>query len=678
MFDLRRAYRRLVPAAFCFSCIALSLLSGCAGVQSSVGGATKSENPDRPSWMPADPPSGFLIPANAFGKSGSNAGVAAALARDSQSPGGTSAPAMPVSVKTDPAGAHPSAWTPMVHLYASPTNQSYLATGGLDAKNNLRVWESFLRKYKIPFQLVTTAERLEATQSGVLLLPTTVALSQREKQAVIAFRARGGSVLTSWLTGVRSENGTWLGFDFMERALDVKVLGTNATDKDDNFMMPYCDNPVTHHLPAGQRTWLERVKEWPVLRLVGKNSSAEVMDWLRTFTPDKPRSALVFDERAQPTGTVSRNVVMGWPERLWLSADPKLLEAMSYNALRWLLHQPSAYVSAWPHPYHSAFMLTIFVVDVIADSDLKLAKSLEDLGGRATYYAMSKNTAKAAAMLKTLQSRGHELGYLGDDLVGFKGQSEAIQGNRLDAMRRIMKESGLDLTADAGFHPPMESYDKTTEKLLKERAFGHYIAYMDASDARLPFIAPAEAGTASSGKALVVLPRTQSGPEDAMEEGDPEDGLKAFLNELELAEKMEGLSIVRMPNQSLLTEDQMGEIFKHLKARRSHMWMPNAKQVADWWRERDRVSIRLDAAADKTELTVTVKGDVPLQQAVSVWVNLPESGSSLRLIPSGRAENLPKLAVVDDWRAAVVLTGLTPGTHRWQLQFNKASISAGR
>ena len=46
-------------------------------------------------------------------------------------------------------------------------------------------------------------------------------------------------MLASWLTGVRSENGAWIGFDFMERALDVKVVGTTQADNDDRFMMPH-------------------------------------------------------------------------------------------------------------------------------------------------------------------------------------------------------------------------------------------------------------------------------------------------------------------------------------------------------------------------------------------------------------------------------------------------------
>ena len=315
-------------------------------------------------------------------------------------------------------------------------------------------------------------------------------------------------------------------------------------------------------------------------------------------------------------------------------------------------------------------MLGVDAVAVIDESDFNFAKSLEAAGGRATYYLLGENAVNSASTLKALQARGHELAYMGDKFVGFRDQSSAAQANRLDAMRKAMKDAGLAFGVDAGFHAPAESYDKNTERLLRDRGFGHYIAFMDATDARLPFLVPEDAGETRLQKRTVVLPRTQRGPEDATEEGDPDEGIKSFIGELELAEKMGGLSTIRIPNQSLLTPEQQAVIFQHLKARRGRMWLATATQVADWWRERERVKVQIDGDAALPMLTVTVDGNAPLQQAVTVWVNLPETGRTLRLLAKEEAAPSPQIATVDTWRAAVVLTGLKPGSHRWQLQFD--------
>ena len=633
----------------CVLCIGL-LLQGCAGVapvQSNVV----------PGNVSAGPPADFLMPKGLFVKP-----VAAGAAVAKSTP---LAPSPLSFMASAPSVAE-------VLVYASPVNQAYFAKGNLDTKANIRVWDVFLRKYKIPFKLLTSVDQLEQARPGVLLLPSSVALSEREKQAVLAFRAKGGGVLASWLTGVRSESGEWLGFGFMESALDTQVVGSTEADEDDNFMMPHGDNPVTHYLPAGLRVWLERAKEWYPLRLVGRYPAAQIMDWSRTFVPGKIGTAIVFDERAQPSGKPSRSVVLGYPERLWLASDPKLLEALAHNALMWLLRQPDAFVAAWPSPYTSAFVMAVAAHDVIAEVDFNFAKLLEDAGGRATYYLLSENAKKSASVLNRIQARGHEVAFLADRYKGFRDQSSAEQSKRFDTMRNEFKDAGIDAGSDLGFHAPMESYDKTTEKILKERTFGYYISFMDATDSRLPFISPPGAGVSpQSAKALVVLPRTQNGPEDVIEDGDGGASLQAFLNEVTLAEQMSGLSVIRIPNQTLLSPAQQAEIFKSLKARQATMWITPARQVAQWWRERERVSAQLVSGAAVPQLKVTIQGDGPLQQSVAVWVNLPEAGTNLRLVARGSAEKLPKIVQVDAWRSAVILQGLTPADYQWEMYFDR-------
>lgn len=628
------------------------LLQGCVSVSSLPSNA--------PVGLPAKLPAGFFIPTGTFNKSTHDLKQVPAPAT------------LPI---TNTPVVQSKRFVPEVFLYASPSTHDYFTSGGVDAKVNIRIWEVFLRKYNINFKLVSSVEQLESIQPGVLLLPSSVALSEREKQAVIGFRTKGGSVLASWLTGVRNEKGEWRGFEFMANALDTRVVGNTEEAEDDNFMMPYGDSPITHHLPSGLRIWLERSKEWYPLRLLGRYPAAQIMDWSRTFASGKPSSTIVFDERAQSSGQLSRSVVLGYPEQLWLSADPKLLEAIAHNALMWLLRQPDAYKASWPYPYASSFVMAVEAADVLADIDLNFAKLMEDAGGRATYYVLGENIAKSAEVLKKIQARGHEMAYFGDRFDGFKDQPAAVQAKRLDAMQKTIKDAGVVIAPDAGFHAPMDSYDKTTEKLLTERAFGNFVAFMDATDARLPFIAPMDAGATTLGKSMVVLPRTQNGPEESMEEGDPEVGLKNFLDELELTDQMASLSIARIPNQSLLTKVQLAEIFKHLKARRERMWLTTASQVAEWWRERERINIRLESGAVAPQLTATVKGEVPLKKAAMIWINLPESGSTLRLAARGNHEKSPKIVNIDTWRAAVVLEGWAPGEYRWDVYFDRPAIN---
>ncbi len=563
-----------------------------------------------------------------------------------------------------------------VQIYASPTTRARLTATGMDANESVRTWEVFLRKYRIPFQLVASVEQLEILQPGVLLLPSAIALTDREKRAVIDFRGKGGGVLSTWMTGVQNEAGESRGYSFMQDALDVKVVGNTEAQANDIWLMPHGDNPVTHSLPAGLRIWTERVKPWYPLRLVGAHPAANFMNWGRTVVPEQASTTITFDERIQRTGRLSRSVVFGYPERLWVSADPKLLEAIAHNSLMWLLRQPDAYVTAWPHPYTGAFVLAVDSADPVAEVDLNFARQFEDAGGRATYYVLSEVAQESNQFLKKIQARGHEVAFLGDRFTVFKGQSTAEQAKRLVTMQSELKAAGLDIPINAGFHAPMEQYDKNTEILLKERSFGHYISSMDASEARLPFFAKENTGTEKSARTLVVLPRTLGGPDD--EDRDADNGMKEFFNELDLADQMAGLAVVRITNQSNLDKAQLGEFFGHLKAMNNRMWMATGGQVSEWWRERDRVSANLESTALAPLIRVTINGDKPLRQAVAVWVNLPESRGSVRLVARGSYAKLPKVVRIDDWRDAIVLDGFAAGEYQWHLYFDKPVVDPAK
>lgn len=664
MLHLQRVVSLFSLSAGRWALLALTLLAGCTPIATAPDTNSSTAEGGRPSWMPADPPVGFFIPEGLFKKSGGNATGASTTKPGAQS----ESSGLPTRL---PAGLVPNTWVPTVLLYASPTTENYLKSGGLDAKNNLRIWETFLRKYKFSYQLVTSIDRLEAASSGVLLLPTSVALSAREKQAIVNFRAKGGSVLASWLAGIRGEKGEWLGFNFMESALDTKVVGDTRAEEEDNFMMPYGDNPITHHLPAGLRIWMEVVKETYPLRLVGRNPAAQIMDWSRTFTPDKTGTVIVFDEKAQSTGQLSRSVVLGYPERLWLAADPKSLEAIAHNALTWLLRQPDAYTSAWPQSYRSAVVFAVDSTDEFNPADLELANLLKKNGLLATYYVMTQIVMKSVPVLKQIQAQGHEISYLADRFIGYRNQTPTAQAKRLETMRLEMKNSGLDIAADAGFHPPMDSYDKTTEQLIYANGFGHFVSFTDTTDARLPFIAAPQGLSPSATGATVVLPRTISGPEDAMEAGDADEGLKTFLSELDLAQKMSSLSVLRLAQQTFITKEQWDDILGYIKSPNEKIWVATAGQVADWWRERDRVSFKLETDPVAPLLIVTIKGNTPLKQAVALYVNLPESRAVMRVVSRAGPENSVRIAPVDAWRSSLVLKDLASGTYRWHLYFDR-------
>ena len=284
------------------------------------------------------------------------------------------------------APAQPAAAPAPVLLYGAPLSEAWLAKGPLRhaGPGPRQVWETFLRKYRIPFESSTSVERLEQSAAAVLLLPSAPLLTERELAAVRAFRARGGALLSTWQTGVRDEQGQWRGYGAMDALLGLKVAGSTEKEEDDTFLIAHGDNPVSHHLGAGMRLWLERAAGWYPLRLEGGQAAAQIMDWSRTRVEGRSSALVVFDEAAGAGGTASRAVTFGFPERLWQSADPTLIEPLAHNALTWLLRIPDAYVPAWPHPHRHAVLLAVDLANTPQDSDLDIGKLAAALGGRAS------------------------------------------------------------------------------------------------------------------------------------------------------------------------------------------------------------------------------------------------------------------------------------------------------
>ncbi|TXT36851.1 MAG: hypothetical protein FD135_4005 [Comamonadaceae bacterium] len=611
-------------------------------------------------------PANYFLPAGIFKRTTSN------------KPSTGSAEVKETSSFVDPRLGNPSLTSDQIFkplnkqviLYASAGNGAFLAAAGIDAKINLRVWEQFLRKYKIPFQTISSVEKLESSIPGVLVLPTSVALSTREKQAVTKFRALGGSLLTTWLTGVRNESGAWQGFDFMENTLGVKVLGDTEHEEEVNFLMPYGGTPIIHSLPVGQRIWLERVKGIYPLQLQGQQTAAKILDWSRISGLNQAGHTLVFGEQAQASGALSRSVAMGYPEHLWRSAEPKAMEAIAHNALMWLMRLPDVYLSTWPAPYKNALTVAVNVLEVVDDVDLKFASAFEQVRVPLSYFVMATPVTKSAENLKKLQAKGNEIAYQGDKFEGFKGQSEVEQSDRLKKMLKDIADAGFPFPAQAGFQAPIESQDATTEKLLAEMGFSYYISFMDRTDAREPFATAQAQPTAMTKLPMVVLPRTITPPEDAIEQ-DPENGLKQFFAESDLSTAAGALSVVRFPNQSLLTPEELGEITAKFADPSKKTWTTTTGQVVSWWRERQRLQIDLDTKAGVARLTVNLAGSEPLHHPASVLINLPYPHDSLRIVPDGHTFTGAQVTSSDPWRAAVNLAALKPGQYSWLLYFDR-------
>jgi hypothetical protein len=296
------------------------------------------------------------------------------------------------------------------------------------------------------------------------------------------------------------------------------------------------------------------------------------------------------------------------------------------------------------------------------------------MGGRATFYVNSSLVEKDAPLIKKVQSMGHEIAYFGDSFEGFKGLSKNKQTERMNVMQKQFAAAGLAIPMPASFAAPMESYDDTTQRLLQDRQFDNYLAFIEVSESSLPFLANKADATS---EATVVLPRTVVGPEDALDD-DPDTGLDNFLAGLELSARMGAISVVRMPSQSLLLPEQRKRIWEKMSAMRDKVWLASAKQIAQWWRNRDRVRVNLEPHPQGYVVSATVARAVEVQEPLSILVNLPHPNSRVLLQALKPGDKLPEVKMLDPWRAAITLRAPTAGHYAWLLKFEESAAHEKR
>ena len=614
-----------------------------------------------PFWG-STPPSGYFIPNEVLG-------IPARVTAKSRANTGADGTGKPNSAtnsltkKTGPAIDVSPAPKVVAGIYISPTTRAYFAAAGMDyVQTIVQPWEAFLQKSDIDVTRIVTSDSLLSTQFDVLILPSAVALNASEKSNLARLREQGSSVMATWLAGVRNEFGQWVGFDFMRQVLDTSVTGTTAADEEDTFIFPAADTPVSHQLPAGLRIWVERVPDWYPLRLHGKNTALHLMDWSRTYRPGKSSSTMVYDEREG--GRPSRVVVLGLPERLWQSVAINDFNKILTDSLLWLSRRSDAHVATWPKAMGSGVMLAMDLPNLLNEEDLSFFSVAESFNGKANFFILSEHLEVAPEkVIERLKETPHEIAWLGDRFEEFKDLPQNKQSRRITTMLKEIARAGFTVNEGAGFHAPMESYDEKTNLILAEKKFTYQITDSGVSENLLPIVA---AGTDD----LLLYPRSLVAINNLLNNGlTPEVAASQFAEALRTHFDLGGLTVVPFEQGSTITSAQWKHILQRGFSGNRQPWVAAGKEIADWWKEYQRVSATVDHTVSPAQLTVTIEGEGALQQAVSILVNLPSKAGSFRLVQDEADEKpfSPALNSHDQWRQRISLQGGTPGTYRWYL-----------
>jgi peptidoglycan/xylan/chitin deacetylase (PgdA/CDA1 family) len=551
-----------------------------------------------------------------------------------------------------------------IYLYESPATKDHFTKIGGNYETLLTPWRNYFSERRRNYKVINTDTALAKIKTGVLVLPSALALSDSERSSISKFRASGGSVLATWATGTRNDRGEWAGWQLLEQ-LGATYIGDIPKEAETRQLILNGESPLSHSHPAGHRIWMERTPEL-LLRIQGEMAAGRLMNWARI--PDdsrKQEGAIVYSE-APDTG--ARAAVFAFSENAWESR-PFATQVVIEDTMKWLLHEAVAVRAAWPNGKRAALVIEMDTEEGFPNS-LEFASLMLKNGLPATCYVLT-SVAKTFPQILTSLARGCEIAYHGDVHDSFKGLASTVQQKRILDMKADMAALLPNTATIQGFRAPTEGYDKTTESLLHKNGFKHHAADPQRSEARLPIFAGiAEADPTND---LIILPRTQRDDINfAVQNLSAEQTSKALIDDFDEALKTGGLGWLSVHSQNFAASSTLATAFPeyltHVRKHNSKVWAATANQVADWWRNRDR--FKLDTAYNGRlfDLNVTIKGSDQLE-GVSVVVMLPKKGYVPNVSGTKVGMPQPTVSVIDDYRAMLVYGPLAPGNYSYQVTF---------
>jgi peptidoglycan/xylan/chitin deacetylase (PgdA/CDA1 family) len=553
-----------------------------------------------------------------------------------------------------------------VYLYVSKTTVDYFARTGGNYEVLLNPWQAFFasRTSGYKFRELRALGELRDHPGGVLVLPSAVALSEQERADILSFRATGGAVLATWATGTRDGQGEWEGWQFLER-LGARAVGELPGSSEDRHLVLVGESPVSYSQAAGLRIWLSKAAE-PLLRLRGERVGGLFMDWARVLADERRgEGAIVFEDGSAREGRVA---VFGFAETTWES-HPLALYPVIDDTLQFLRREPAVARAAWPDGKRAAQVLEMDSEEGFGNTD-RFAEMLRTRGLRGTFYVLTSVGMKFPDLVAQL-SGNFEIGYHGDVHDSFKGQAAGEQEQRIRRMRAEMATLLRNPDAAVGFRAPVEGYDATTESLLQRDGLRHHAADPQRSDARLPVV-PKMAGV-SLEDALIVLPRTQRDDINlAAQKLDVEQTTNALIDDFNVAVDTGSLAWLSVHSQNFEAGSTlalaMPAALEHFSSRSGQVWFATAGEVAEWWRNRERLKLASNYTGKRLDFNLTIVGK-PSPAGAALVVMLPQRNAVATVRGAKVGTPVPKVVRLDDLRVALVFQPLSAGNYSYELRF---------
>src|SRR5579862_1083453 len=524
-----------------------------------------------------------------------------------------------IQKSSDPAGVSAPGPECRVAILRSDYTSKYLEKPA-NYYAHIEYWRNLAQSMRMPVDLIDDAQ-LEAGPQGykVLLVPSAICLSQKEREGIRNFVLNGGGAICTWATGARDENGTWKGLDFL-----TQLTGADTFDFPERSTPWYISflggNPISAGAPGGSRIQVDSPE-----RLEAKSISVDGYWSDSRLFPVDPKIPTIFQGAAlHKSAGQGRVAWFGFQENSAVAGgnNKDVLDFALTNALAWTAQKTVCAVNPWPAPHESA---TVFGCDVEENyfNSSYAASALRKSKEKGTFFCQSELVKEDADLIPQLKGVG-EVASHGDTHAGFSQAGILSQYLRLAKSKwRLTRLGGSPVM---GFHPPSDDFNDTTLKALAAAGF-HYILIGGENSTGADSVLPNIILVSQSLKwfhremSLVKLSRTMEDDLHYSPLGivglSPAMIVQRAASDFEDIHALGGLYVFSFHSQGFSSAEYVGilpELVDQFRQRGT--WIATAEDVANWWELRSHLSVGIsDVGKGGVKLIVHYTGSAPLEDA---------------------------------------------------------------
>ena len=555
-------------------------------------------------------------------------------------------------------------------LYRAPHTQKYFQSVGGKYDVLLEPWRVYAKDKGLSLNEIDTLGPDGPNLGSVLVLASAVSLDSAERESLIRYKNKGGSLIVTWAAGSRDAQGKWAGWDLIQQLGDTKVVADLPSDGSLTHLVTKGQGPLTHAMPAGLRMPFGKTSEVPLL-LAGADVAAHVMNADRlSSSADLQRGLLVYKEKSNGSSLPSsRVVVLGISESGWESQKFGMYSLLD-GALGWLSRQPVVLQANWPNAVDAAFLVAVDVADKFENAD-KLAAKFGQENYSGSFFLRTAEAKKFPDIVRRMDGK-HDVGYHGDVAAEFKGNPAALQKSRVSSMLLDLNQALNQSGVKSGFHAPSELFDANTHQALFDAGIRYHLTGSQATDSRLPFMAPVEGQKPD--RRLVVMPRTQRDDLALLRDtqGDISKLEQAVLDDLNTVVSHGGLGVLSLNSaqfdESLSMQATVTSLISHVRSQPQRIWLTNGRGVAEWWLGKERFLVNSRLTGSRIELDLTILGNRPYEHGTLIVI-LPDKSTLPQVRGLKPGMPVPRVEKLDEYRAVLRFDALQPDSYSYSLTF---------